>query len=219
MPIPSRPKIYHIVHVDRLSSIVKSDGLLCDAMVVDQGITGTKIGMDNIKRRRLTELTLQTNPTLHVGDCVPFYFCPRSVMLYLIHKGNYCDLPFQGGQSFIIHLEADLYDSIHWANRERLHWAFTSSNAGSRYFLDYSDQAQLSFIDWESVHTNLWSGPGIPLQVKENKQAEFLVERWFSWKLVERIGVYSDTACNKVAQVLPEAEYRPKLEKIPAWYY
>lgn len=33
MPIPARPKIYHIVHVDRLASIIQSGGLLCDVRV------------------------------------------------------------------------------------------------------------------------------------------------------------------------------------------
>ncbi len=31
MPVPVQPKIFHIVHVDRLASILVSNGLLCDA--------------------------------------------------------------------------------------------------------------------------------------------------------------------------------------------
>ena len=31
MPMPAEPKIYHIVHVDRLPSIVKDGYLWCDA--------------------------------------------------------------------------------------------------------------------------------------------------------------------------------------------
>ena len=33
MPVPVEPKIYHIVHLDRLPSIVADGGLLCDADV------------------------------------------------------------------------------------------------------------------------------------------------------------------------------------------
>lgn len=33
-----------------------------------------------------------------VGDCVPFYFCPRSVMLYVIRKGVHQGLACQDGQ-------------------------------------------------------------------------------------------------------------------------
>ncbi len=79
----AKPKIYHIVHVDRLPSIVSDDCLWCDAEVIRRAPPGTTIGMTGIKQRRLEELTLSSHPELHVGECVPFYFCPRSVMLYL----------------------------------------------------------------------------------------------------------------------------------------
>lgn len=54
--------------------------------------------MSVIRKRLLTELTLGSHPDLHVGDCVPFYFYPRPVILYLFHKGNHPDLEYQGGQ-------------------------------------------------------------------------------------------------------------------------
>ena len=115
MTVPVRPKLYHIVHVDRLPSIVADDGLWCDAEVVRRAPPGTTIGMTNIKRRRLTELRLASHPTLHVGDCVPFYFCPRSIMLYLIHQGNHPELAYRGGQGPIVHLQADLHACVAWA--------------------------------------------------------------------------------------------------------
>ena len=86
MTVPSQPKLYHIVHVDRLMSIVADGGLWCDAEIVRREPPGTTIGMNAIKQRRLGELTLTSYPDLYVGDCVPFYFCPRSIMLYLIYQ-------------------------------------------------------------------------------------------------------------------------------------
>ncbi len=74
MPVPAQPKIFHIVHVDRLASILGSNGLLCDAQIIAQQAAGTTIGMNTIKQRRLTELTLDSHPGLYVGQCVPFYF-------------------------------------------------------------------------------------------------------------------------------------------------
>ena len=80
MSIPAQPKIYRIVHVDQLQSIVKDSCFWCDAEIALRSPSGTTIGMDKIKQRRLTELTLDCHPDLHVGDCVPFYFCPRSII-------------------------------------------------------------------------------------------------------------------------------------------
>ena len=89
---PAQPKVYHIVHVDRLASIITDGCLHSDAQMVQRPGTGTTIGMSRIKQRRLTELSLTSMPGLLVGGCVPFYFCPRSVMLFLLHRGNHPDL-------------------------------------------------------------------------------------------------------------------------------
>ena len=116
MPEPARPKIYHIVHVDRLPSIVADGNLWCDAIVAHRGASGTMIGISKIKQRRRTK-SLPSYPELCVGDCVPFYFCPRSVMLFPIFTRNNPDLTYKGGQEPIIHLEADLRDVVSWANK------------------------------------------------------------------------------------------------------
>jgi len=105
MAVPTQPKIYHICHVDRLPSIIVSAGLLSDAVLLNQALPGTVIGMNHIKQRRL-QLELDSHPGLHVGECVPFYFCPRSVMLFLISRGHQ-DLAYNGGQGPIVHLQAD----------------------------------------------------------------------------------------------------------------
>ena len=55
MPMPAAPKIYHIVHVDRLPSIVADDNLWSDAEIVQRNPPGTTIGMNSIKHRRLHE--------------------------------------------------------------------------------------------------------------------------------------------------------------------
>ena len=211
MPPPDQPKIYHIVHVDRMNSIVSDGYLWCDALMVDRNGTGT---MDEIKQRRLTELVLSSHPTLRVGQCVPFYFCPRSVMLYLISRANHPKLAYRGGQGPIIHLEADLHATIGWADKEGLRWAFTLSNAGSYYFEDRNDLAQLHEVNWTAVSENWWQG-----ELEEGKQAEFLVERQFPWQLVNRIGVSSQVVAQQVANALRGAVHRPAIEILPGWYY
>ena len=50
--VPPQPKIYHIVHVDRLPSIVADGFLWCDAEIVRRAPPGTTIGMNGIKQRR-----------------------------------------------------------------------------------------------------------------------------------------------------------------------
>jgi hypothetical protein len=218
MPVPAQPKIYHIVHVDRLASII-ADGLLwSDADMVQRQGVGTTIGMSNIKARRLNELNLSCYPGLRVGHCTPFYFCSRSIMLFLIHRRNE-ELTYKDGQEPIVHLEADLHATIAWARANNRRWAFTLSNAGAYYFEDRSDIAQLSDINWDAVQARQWSGNGISRSVKEGKQAEFLIERSFPWHLVERIGVHSQAIVPRVASAMQGAAHRPVIEIKRDWYY
>lgn len=218
MAVPAQPKIYHIVHVDRLASIVADGFLWSDAVMVDRQGVGTTIGMSNIKARRLDELTLSSHPHLRVGQCTPFYFCPRSVMLYLIHRRNE-ELTYKGGQEPIVHLEADLFATIEWAQQNRLRWAFTLSNAGARYFEDRSDVKNLDEINWDAVQARQWSGSGVSPSIKEGKQAEFLIEKSFPWHLVERIGVHSKTTVPQVSNAMQVAAHRPLIEIRTDWYY
>lgn len=218
MTVPARPKIYHIAHVDRLSSIIADGCLWCDAEIIRRSPAGTVIGMNDIKRRRLG-LTLASHEQLHVGDCVPFYFCPRSVMLYLIYQGNHPELRYRGGQGPIIHFEGDLRRCVAWAEQNHRRWAFTLSNAGSYFFEDRCDLGQLGEVNWDAVQSNQWGGRGISSSIKEGKQAEFLMEHSFPWELVERIGVHSDRIYNRVVNILPKSGHRPKIKVKGDWYY
>lgn len=213
MPVPAQPKIYHIVHVDRLASIIADGFLWSDAAMVQRQGVGTTIGMSNIKARRLNELSLSCHPGLHVGHCTPFYFCSRSVMLYLIYRRNE-ELAYKGGQEPIVHLEADLYATIAWAQQNNRRWAFTLSNAGAYYFEDIADVTRLSEVNWDAVQARQWAGAA-----KEGKQAEFLIEQSFPWHLVERIGVFSQGYVQHVSQAMQGAAHRPRIEIKREWYY
>ena len=213
MPPPSEPKIYHIVHVDKLPSIISDGWLWCDAEIGRRSSSGTTIGMGRIKQRRLNELQLNSHPGLFVGDCVPFYFCPRSIMLYIIYQANHPDIDYRGGQNQIIHLEADLKEAITWAEDHSQRWAFTLSNAGSYYFEDRCDIRHLDEINWNAVGAKYWE------HCEEGKQAEFLIEQHFPWELVSRIGVCNYSVHDQALVALLEADHKPRVEIKSDWYY
>lgn len=129
--VPARPLVYHVTHADNLSRVLADGGLLSDAVVVSRGGPAVAIGMSSIKERRLRELRVKCHPETFVGEYVPFYFCPRSIMLYLIHRGNHPELTYCGGQGPIVHLVADLGEVVRWADGEGRRWAFSLSNAGA----------------------------------------------------------------------------------------
>ncbi len=212
MPPPADPRIYHIVHVDRLASIIADGALLSDVTLQSTPRPGTTIGMSEIKQQRLTN-PVKCRPGLSVGECVPFYFCPRSVMLYVIHKANRAGLEYRGGQGSIVHLEAGLHDAVAWAEQQERQWAFTLSNAGSSYFEDRCDLENLDEVDWAAVEATSWS------HCKEGKQAEFLIERSFPWTLFRRVGVRSTNIREQALAAMQASEHQPAVEIKPEWYY
>lgn len=213
-PPPARPKIYHITHVDNLAPIVAQGELFSDRRMFGRGGPAAAIGMSTIKHRRLA-LPVHCRAGTMVGEYVPFYFCPRSIMLYLIYRANHPDLSYQGGQDPIVHLEADLLDVVAWATAAKRRWAFSLSNAGAAYARFRARTEELAEVNWDAVIATDFRPP----EIKEGKQAEFLVHESFPWGLVTRIGVLSASVKAQAEASLAGGAHRPPVEIQPAWYY
>lgn len=125
------------------------------------------------------------------------------------------ELAYRGGQGPILHLEADLPDTVAWARANQRRWAFTLSNAGAYYAAFRKDLAQLQDLDWGAIGATDWRDP----QVREAKQAELLVRDFFPWALVRRIGVHSNTIRARVMSLLAGSAWVPVVEVRPEWYY
>jgi len=110
--VPENPKIYHITHIKNLEGILNDEVIWSDAKRIELGLGCEIVGMSEIKRRRLKELEVKCHSGTMVGEYVPFYFCPRSIMLYILYMGNDPDLSYRGGQGPILHLQADLETTI-----------------------------------------------------------------------------------------------------------
>lgn len=211
---PAHPKIYHITHVKNLPGILKAGVLLADAVMNSRGGPVEAIGMPSIKESRLKQ-PIGCHPGTMVGDYVPFNFCPRSVMLYVIYMANNTGLVFREGQGQVVHLEADLNTVVQWANANNRLWAYSLGNANARYAEFHSRVAELDRIDWEAIANDNWRDP----DVKESKQAEFLVHQSFPWELVTRIGVQTPGVKIAAQKAIYAASHRPSVDLMPDWYY
>ncbi|MBC7974635.1 MAG: DUF4433 domain-containing protein [Myxococcales bacterium] len=211
---PPRPKIFHITHVDNLRSIVADQELLSDVVMITRGGPPAGIGMSTIKQRRLA-LPVTCHPNDRVGDYVPFYFCPRSIMLFVIHCANNPELAYRSGQGPIVHLQADLHAVIAWARQNRRRWAFSLSNAGARYATFRANPVELDQLDWTAIASTDFRSPVL----KEAKQAELLVHGSFPWFLVEDLGVISDVVRGQAEAAIAGSPHRPPVTVRPKWYY
>jgi hypothetical protein len=213
--VPHNPKLYHITHVENLAGIVRAGVLWSDAKRIELGLDSTLVGMSNIKSRRLKELPVTCHPGTAVGEYVPFYLCPRSIMLYILHMGNHPELSYRGGQRPLVHLVADLRATVAWAEAQGRRWAFSDRNAGAVYARFFNDLADLGQVNWDAVAARDFRDP----VVKDGKQAEFLVHESFPWELVEAIGVLDAGMLRQAVAALSAAAHKPLAGIEPLWYY
>ncbi|QTM65098.1 DUF4433 domain-containing protein [Shewanella decolorationis] len=97
-------KVPHITYIDNLISILNQGCLWSDYKRIELDLVNQNIGYSHIKQRRLVRpVNLAAGGT--IGQYVPFNFCPRSVMLFVIHKGHD---DYRGGQERVLHLISDI---------------------------------------------------------------------------------------------------------------
>lgn len=86
MARPHPTPLYHFTAIAHLPTI-REHGLVSDTAAHDRGLLTTEVGNQSIKQRR-RDRDVDIAPHGVLADYVPFYFAPRSPMLYAIHKGN-----------------------------------------------------------------------------------------------------------------------------------
>ena len=209
MPIP----IYHITHINNLPSILKSGGLIANGRLRQEGINYLDIAHGGIQDRRAKiRVPCGADGVLH--NYVPFYFAPRSPMLYAIHKG-YVE-GYAQGQNPVIHLVFEA-EAIEASN---LDFAFTDGHAVVAYSCFYNAFELLeTVIDWEIMEATYWADTDEDGDKKRRRQAEFLVHNFCPWTLITKIGVMNITIQSQVLQMLQNFNHQPTVTVYPNWYY
>ena len=204
--------IYHITHLDNLSSIVQCGGLLSNTRLRVRNQEFRDISYGNIQdRRAIKRVPCAAGGVLH--NYVPFYFAPRSPMLFAIHKGNVPN--YQGGQSAVLHLVT----TVEAIEESGLVFTFTDGHAVMAYADFYSDLEDLENIDWIVMKSRSWYDTSDAPNRKFKRQAEFLVYDSFPWELIQEIGVINQAVQAQVRQILQQVNDFTAVNVYPNWYY
>jgi hypothetical protein len=142
-----------------------------------------------------------------IEQYVPFNFCPRSVMLFVIHRGHD---DFQGGQDRVLHLISNI-DTIRLTNE---HCFFTDIHADLDYAEQIDDFSRIDELDINRIiKERYWS------DFKEEKQAEFLAFDSVQWQTIQQIGVKTQAIADEVTALLLTTQHKPDVIVKPEWYY
>lgn len=199
-------KVSHITHIDNLASILLQGCLWSDKKRIELGLVNQNIGYSHIKQRRLLRpVNVAAGGT--IGQYVPFNFCPRSVMLFVIHKGH---PDFQGGQDRVLHLISDT-DTIRLSNQDCF---FTDIHADLDYAEQIDDFNRITELDLDKIiNEQYWQ------DFKEEKQAEFLAFESVNWTSIQQIGVKTQDVADDVIALLQNMQHKPEVVVRSGWYY
>ena len=205
--------IYHITHINNLPLILKSRGLFPKNELVQQEVNHLDIAYERIQDRRARiPVPCGAGGVLH--DYVPFYFAPRSPMLYAIHNGRVAG--YTQGQNPIIYLvaQAEIIKS------EGIPFAFTDGHAVIQYTEFYDNLSVLeSSIDWAIMKDKYWADTPEDNDRKRRRQAEFLVYQFCPWRLITKIGVKDRIIKLQIEKILENIDHQPDIKVYADWYY
>ena len=207
-----RTPIYHITHKDNLPGIVSKGGVFAQSQMKPDSIEYSDIAHSGIQDRR-SETPVLCGPGGCLHDYVPFYFAPRSPMLYAIKMGNVEGC--KATQTDIIYLVS----SAQTVKAAGIGFVFTDGHGIMELSEFYDDLKYLSEIDWDIMKERYWRDTVEDPDQKRRRQAEFLVFHQFSWNLVEKIGIFNRKVEREVMDTISIAFHKPPVNIELGWYY
>lgn len=205
--------IYHITHKDNLEKIIERGSLVAQSEMAKDLIPYCNIAHSTIQDRR-AQTPVPCGPGGYLHDYVPFYFAPRSPMLYAIHCGNVENCT--AGQADIVYL-------VSIAERvaaSELEFVFTDGHGIMALSDFYDDLEDFDAIDWNVMEKKYWADTDDDPDRKRRRQAEFLVYKEFPWDRIEMIVVMNREIKTQVQGVISKDPLRqPPIKTKPDWYY
>lgn len=179
-----------MTHIKNLPSIFENKGLAAYSEIATKNTLYQDIANSDIQIRRSgTHVPLPPGGDLH--DYVPFYFAPRSPMLYsVINNGvNQRDIVYFVTDTLRIHQSGFPY-------------LFTDGHAIMFLTEFYARLDDLDKIDWSVMKELYWADTKEDPDKKWRRQAEFLVHQQVPMDLFTGLAVIDEETKEKVEALL-----------------
>lgn len=207
---PEAARIFRITHVQNVPWIL-DHGLDCQSSDrVDPNFV--PIGMPDLIAKRVTR-TVPLAPSSSLGDYVPFYFTPWSIMMFNIKTG-YNNVIERPNAEIAI-----LVSSLPKLHELGVPFLFTNGHAYMEESDYFDDLAHLDRLDWDLLQRrDFKKDPEDPGKLGRY-QAEALVYRHLPIEALLGIACYdSETQVSLEAEVRQRGLSTP-VKAIPEWYF
>jgi hypothetical protein len=208
--------VLHFTHLDNLPSIAAAGALACDC-TARQGAMATEVGDVAIKEARRSR-PVPIPPGGTVGDYVPFYFAPRSPMMFRIACDCQDSVPgrYQGGDRPLIYLVARVGAVVD----SGLGWVVTDGNARAtitRFASDLRDVDRM--VDWPLMQATMWNSTFEDPDRERRRMAELLIHQAAPLDLFHQVGAYSEAYAERAQRILNDHPLSDGVFVRPRWYY
>jgi hypothetical protein len=149
-----------------------------------------------------------------IGDYVPFYFTPKSIMLYNIITGYWHPLVPRRNRSEILVIRCLIDDMI---NLPR--WFFTDGQGNDMASGHYNDLEELDAIDWHCIQNSDFTKSDGDFDRPRRYQAEFLVHHEVPIDSIESLNVYNQQAADVVNDILNENNINLAVNIQPQYFF
>lgn len=207
---PEKALIFRIIHKANLGWVL-DNGLYCQNLrVLDPNYVA--IGNPDLIDKRRTR-AVDVDPYGTLGDYIPFYFTPFSMMMLNIKTG-YNGIVRRSNTEIAI-----LVSSLLFLQQKNVRFLFTHRHAypiGARFF---SSLADLSGIDWNILQHRDFSRDNDDIDKTTRYQAEALVYRSMPVDALLGIVCYNDVEAESVRGLTVQRGLRLRVIAKPGWYF
>lgn len=205
--------ITHFTHIDNLPSILDSGCLQADNLVDRSSALQVEAADLEIKSVRRT-MQVPLAPHGCVADYVPFYFAPRSPMLYKLHKGGVPN--YTGGQDPLVYLVS----SAEAVAAVSIPFVFSDGNCAATVTCFSGDLAQIeSVVDWEVMRAQMWANSADDPDRRRRRMAEFLAHQRVPVSCLSGIVVRRDMMKERVTEMLASSGTDLPVAAEASWYF
>ncbi|HYO70732.1 MAG TPA: DUF4433 domain-containing protein [Archangium sp.] len=212
---PCVTDIFHFTHIGNLPTILADGGLWSDSDCASRQKTVARSGSTEIKQRRLAmPIEAGVGRGGVVGDYVPFYYAPRSPMLYSISRGNVPGV--QPDQDSLVYLVARAEDFT------PPNFVVTDGNAAAGFTSHYGTHQDIAtYVDWAVMRATYWNNTDEDGDRMRRRAAEFLVHQFVSWTAIRSV-ITRTEATKKAVEALYRQQnslHQPPVTVNSSWHY
>jgi hypothetical protein len=207
---PEAARIFRITHVQNVPWIL-THGLHCRSSN-QRDPNFVPIGMPDLIEKRATR-NVPLPPGGVLGDYVPFYFTPRSIMMFNIKTGRNNVIQRPNAEIAI------LVSSLHRLQELNIRFLFTDGHAYMKESDYFGDLADLNRIDWELLKRRDFKYDAEDPGKLGRYQAEALVHRHLPISALLGIACYDSQTQRRLEAEVSQRGLSTPVKAIPTWYF